>query len=64
MKKMLNKYLVITNSYIDLMKPNILIMVLITTILGYFLGSDGKILWSNLTWMLIGTTFQQVGQVF
>ena len=61
MKKMLNKYLVITNSYIDLMKPNILIMVLITTILGYFLGSDGKILWSNLTWMLIGTTFSAGG---
>ena len=61
MKKTLSKYLVITNSYIDLMKPNILIMVLITTILGYFLGSDGKILWSNLTWMLIGTTFSAGG---
>ena len=61
MKKMLNKYLVITNSYIDLMKPNILIMVLITTILGYFLGADGKILWNNLTWMLIGTTFSAGG---
>ena len=61
MKKMLNKYLVITNSYIDLMKPNILIMVLITTILGYFLGSNGKILWSNLIWMLIGTTFSAGG---
>ena len=61
MKKTLSKYLVITNSYIDLMKPNILIMVLITTILGYFLGSDGKILWNNLTWMLIGTTFSAGG---
>jgi protoheme IX farnesyltransferase len=61
MKKTLNKYLVITNSYIDLMKPNILIMVLITTILGYFLGADGKILWNNLTWMLIGTTFSAGG---
>jgi len=61
MKKTLSKYLVITNSYIDLMKPNILIMVLITTILGYFLGADGKILWNNLTWMLIGTTFSAGG---
>jgi protoheme IX farnesyltransferase len=61
MKKTLNKYLAITNSYIDLMKPNILIMVLITTILGYFLGADGKILWNNLTWMLIGTTFSAGG---
>ena len=43
------------------MKPNILIMVLITTILGYFLGADGKILWNNLTWMLIGTTFSAGG---
>ncbi|MBI67046.1 MAG: protoheme IX farnesyltransferase [Candidatus Marinimicrobia bacterium] len=61
MEKTLSKYLVITNSYIDLMKPNILIMVLITTILGYFLGADGKILWNNLTWMLIGTTFSAGG---
>jgi protoheme IX farnesyltransferase len=61
MKKTLNKYLAITNSYIDLMKPNILIMVLITTILGYFVGADGKILWNNLTWMLIGTTFSAGG---
>ena len=61
MKKTLSKYLVITNSYIELMKPNILIMVLITTILGYFLGADGKILWNNLTWMLIGTTFSAGG---
>ena len=55
MIKNTNKYLFILNSYIDLMKPNILIMVLITTILGYYLGSDGNILWDNLISLIIGT---------
>ena len=55
MIKNTNKYFFIFNSYIDLMKPNILIMVLITTILGYYLGSDGKILWDNLVSLMIGT---------
>ena len=55
MIKNTNKYFFIFNSYIDLMKPNILIMVLITTILGYYLGSDGKILWDNLISLMIGT---------
>ena len=55
MIKNTNKYFFIFNSYIDLMKPNILIMVLITTILGYYLGSDGKILWDNLASLMIGT---------
>ena len=55
MIKNTNKYFFIFNSYIDLIKPNILIMVLITTILGYYLGSDGKILWDNLIWLMIGT---------
>ena len=61
MKRGLKSLLFITNSYIDLMKPNILIMVLITSILGYYLGSDGKILWGNLIWLLIGTTFSAGG---
>ena len=61
MKRGLKSFLFITNSYIDLMKPNILIMVLITSILGYYLGSDGKILWGNLIWLLIGTTFSAGG---
>ena len=61
MNKSLNKNLLIINSYIDLMKPNILIMVLITSILGYYLGSDGKIVWSNLIWLLVGTTFSAGG---
>jgi protoheme IX farnesyltransferase len=61
MKRTLKSLLAITKSYIDLMKPNILIMVLITSILGYYLGSDGRIIWSNLIWLLIGTTFSAGG---
>ena len=61
MDKSLNKNLLIINSYIDLMKPSILIMVLITTILGFYLGSDGNIVWINLIWMLTGTTFSAGG---
>ena len=61
MNKSLNKNLLIINSYIDLMKPSILIMVLITTILGFYLGSDGNIIWINLIWMLNGTTFSAGG---
>jgi len=61
MNKSLNKNLLIINSYIDLMKPSILIMVLITTILGFYLGSDGNIVWINLIWMLTGTTFSAGG---
>ena len=61
MNKSLIKNLLIVNSYIDLMKPSILIMVLITTILGFYLGSDGNIVWINLIWMLTGTTFSAGG---
>ena len=61
MKKTLYKYLDLTSSYIDLMKPNILIMVLITTILGYYLGSDGKIVWNHIIWMLFGTSLSAGG---
>ena len=61
MNKSLNKNLLIINSYIDLVKPSILIMVLITTILGFYLGSDGNIIWINLIWMLNGTTFSAGG---
>ena len=61
MNKSLNKNLLIINSYIDLMKPSILIMVLITTILGFYLGSDGNIIWINIIWMLTGTTFSAGG---
>ena len=41
--------------YIDLTKPSILLMVLITTLLGYYLGSDGISSWFKLFWTLLGT---------
>ena len=41
--------------YIDLTKPSILLMVLITTLLGYYLGSDGISSWLKLFWTLLGT---------
>ena len=50
-----NNILLITRAYIDLIKPSILIMVLITTLLGYYLGNVGAISWIRLTWTLLGT---------
>ena len=41
--------------YIDLTKPSILLMVLITTLLGYYLGGDGISSWLKLFWTLLGT---------
>ena len=50
-----NNILLITRAYIELIKPSILIMVLITTLLGYYLGNEGAISWVRLTWTLLGT---------
>ena len=50
-----NNILLITRAYIDLIKPSILIMVLITTLLGYYLGNVGAISLIRLTWTLLGT---------
>ena len=41
--------------YIDLTKPSILLMVLITTLLGYYLGSEEISSWLKLFWTLLGT---------
>lgn len=43
-----------TRGYLELCKPNILIMVLVTTILGFYLGG-GKIFSALLLYTLIGT---------
>ena len=56
-----NRLTVTIRSYIDLMKPNILLMVLITTLLGYYLGSDGEIIWTHLIWTMIGTSLSAGG---
>ena len=45
----------IIQGYVDLTKPSILVMVLITTLLGYYLGNDGISSWLNLFWTLLGT---------
>ena len=55
MNKRFNNILLIIQAYIELIKPSILIMVLITTLLGYYLGNEGAISWIKLTWTLLGT---------
>ena len=55
MNKQFNNILLITRAYIELIKPSILIMVLITTLLGYYLGNEGAMSWIRLTWTLLGT---------
>ena len=55
MNKQFNNILLIIQAYIELIKPSILIMVLITTLLGYYLGNEGAISWIKLTWTLLGT---------
>ena len=55
MNKRFNNILLITRAYLELLKPSILIMVLITTLLGYYLGNEGAISWIRLIWTLLGT---------
>ena len=55
MNKQFNNILLIIQAYIELIKPSILLMVLITTLLGYYLGNEGAISWIKLTWTLLGT---------
>jgi len=55
MNKRFNNILSITRAYIELIKPSILIMVLITTLLGYYLGNEGVMSWIRLIWTLLGT---------
>ena len=61
MNKQFKNILLIIRAYIELIKPSILIMVLITTILGYYLGNEGAMSWINLTWTLFGTGFSAGG---
>ncbi len=44
----------VLNAYIELMKPSILTLVLVTTTLGFYLGGHGISSWSLLTYLLIG----------
>ena len=61
MNKGFNNILLITRAYIELMKPSILIMVLITTLLGYYLGNEGPMSWIRLIWTLLGTSLSAGG---
>lgn len=40
--------------YYELMKPSILYLVLVTTLLGYYLGNNGQIHWIKLIELLLG----------
>src|SRR5256885_1549150 len=51
----------IIKDYIELSKPGILILVVVTTILGYFLGSHGIASWSLLIKTIIGTVLSCAG---
>ena len=44
-----------TAAYIELLKPNIMSLVLVTTVLGYYLGGDGIDSFLRLFITLLGT---------
>ena len=48
-------------AYTELSKPNIMSLVLITTVLGYYLGGNGIESWLTLTITLIGTALSSGG---
>ena len=48
-------------AYFELLKPNIMSLVLITTVLGYYLGGDGIDSWSKLILTLVGTALTAGG---
>ncbi len=51
----------ILEAYIELSKPNIMSLVLITTVLGYYLGGNGIESWLTLIITLIGTALSSGG---
>jgi protoheme IX farnesyltransferase len=48
-------------AYTELSKPKIMSLVLITTVLGYYLGGNGIESWLTLTITLIGTALSSGG---
>ncbi|MFQ6677014.1 MAG: heme o synthase [Fidelibacterota bacterium] len=48
-------------AYFELMKPNIMSLVLVTTVLGYYLGGNGIDSWSRLAMVLFGTALTAGG---
>jgi len=51
----------VISSYIELLKPNIMSLVLVTTVLGYYLGGNGIDSWSRLGMVLFGTALTAGG---
>ncbi|MCF7801492.1 MAG: heme o synthase [Candidatus Marinimicrobia bacterium] len=41
--------------YLDLTKPGIMMAILMTTFMGFFIASRGVMDWSRLVWLLVGT---------
>ncbi len=48
-------------AYLELSKPRILIMVLVSTIIGFVMGSVDALDWAHLFWTLIGTGLTAAG---
>ena len=48
-------------AYVELLKPNIMSLVLITTVLGYYLGGNGIDSWFKLILTLVGTALTAGG---
>ena len=49
------------NTYLQMTKPRIVIMVLVTAAIGYLLGGAGKESWMGFALMLLGTAFAASG---
>lgn len=47
--------------YLEITKPRILLMVLVTTALGYYLANPETIDWMRLAWTLLGSAFAAAG---
>ncbi|MCF7797616.1 MAG: heme o synthase [Candidatus Marinimicrobia bacterium] len=43
------------SDYLDLTKPGIMMAILMTTFMGFFIASRGVMDWSRLVWLLVGT---------
>lgn len=48
-------------SYVELTKPGIIRLVLVTTVIGFALGGEGVTRWGLLAWTLLGTALGSAG---
>ena len=48
-------------AFLELAKPRLVLMILITTVVGFYLGSSGSLDWAQLIQTLIGTAFAAAG---